>query len=52
MYGGILFSGSPCFRESDFVSAQYLENECIGYDRAWYNKTVVGWVIEYRKGRL
>ena len=27
MYGGILFSGSPRFRDSDFVSAQYLENE-------------------------
>ena len=32
MYGGILFSCSPGFRDSDFVFAQYLENklmECI-----------------------
>ena len=55
--------GVYCFqvvRDSDFVSAQYLENElmeCIRmengiYGRTWYRKNVVGWVIEYRKGRL
>ena len=44
--------GIYCFqvvRDSDFVSAQYLENELMECIRM---ENVVGWVIEYKKGRL
>ena len=59
MYGGILFSDSPWFRlrfrsvSWERIDGMHTDGEWyIGQGRAWYNKNVVGWVIEYRKGRL
>ena len=36
-----MFTGCPLFRHSDFVSAQYLENELMEFDQILHNALIL-----------